>query len=128
MNSLEAKPFKRIAADIFQVNKINYLTIVCKHSGWLSLFKIQQNNPLQVMSVLRRYFSQWGIASTISTDGSSVFASQEMEQFLITYGVRHESSSYLPCRRRSSPQHKLIEYIQIKYLESIVLAIFNQQQ
>ena len=38
------------------------------------------------------------------------------------YGVRHESSSYLPCRRRSSPQHKLIEYIQIKSGKRLVLA------
>ena len=85
MTSLEASPFKTIAEDIFQVNKINCLTIVCKYSGWLRLFKLQKNNPLQVMSILRRYFSQWSIASNMRTDATSVFASHNMELFLSTY-------------------------------------------
>ena len=58
----------------------------------------------------------------MSTDRSSVFTSQEMEQFLLSYCVRHESSSYLPLRKRSSPQHKLIEYIQTKAGKRLVLA------
>ena len=87
MTSSKAKALKKIAADILQVNKINYLTIVCKHSGWLSLFTMKKDNPLQVMSVFRKFFSQWGVASTMSTDKGCVFASQEMEHFLLSYGM-----------------------------------------
>ena len=74
------------------------------------------------MSIFRRYFSQWGLASTMFTDKGSVFASQEMDHFLLSYGIRHENSSYLPLRRRSSPQHKLIECIQTKAGKRLVLA------
>ena len=105
--------------------KVNYLTIFCQHSSWLSLFPIKKEDPLQVISIFRRYFSQWGIACTMYTDKGSVFSSQEMDHFLLSYGIRHENSSYLPLGRRSSPQHKLIDYIQTKAGKRLVLAILS---
>ena len=91
MTSLLDCPFKTIAADIFQVNNISYLTIVCRYSGWLSLFKLQKNDSQQVMSILRKHLSQWGIAAILTTDVASV--SQNMELFLTNYGVSHRVSS-----------------------------------
>ena len=49
------------------------------------------------MSILREYFSRWGIAVNLTTDGASIFVSQKIESFLKRYGVTHRvSSSYYP--------------------------------
>ena len=122
MPSPKAKPFNKISVDIFEVNQINYWTIICQHSGWLCLFPIKKDDPLQVIFIFRRYFSQYGIACTMFTDKGSVFSIQQMDDFLLSYDIRHEYSSYLPLRPRSSQQHKLIGKMYTKAEQRHVLA------
>ena len=89
-----AYPFHSIAADFFQVQNSSYLAVICRYSGWLSLFRLKKDDSQHVMSIFREYFSRWGIPVNLTTDGSSVFVSQDMEMFLTKYGVAHRVSSY----------------------------------
>ena len=66
MPSPKAKPFNKISADIFKVNKINYLTIICQHSEWLCVFPIEKDDPLQVIFIFRRYFHNMGLRAPCS--------------------------------------------------------------
>ena len=76
------------------MNGVNYIAIVDRYSGWLSLFTLAKDDSKHIISVLRNYFARWGIPVELTTDGASVYISQEMEQFLSRYGVRHRVSSY----------------------------------
>ena len=92
-----AYPFHSVAADFFQVQNSSYLAVICRYSGWLSLFRLTKDDSQHVMSILREYFSRWGIPVNFTTDGASVFVSHDMETFLTRYGVTHRvSSNYYP--------------------------------
>ena len=96
-------PFHSICSDFFTVNGVNYLGMVDRYSGWLSLFVLQKDDTKHVVKVLREYFSRWGIPVNLTTDGASVYVSQEMEEFLLRYGVTHRvSSAYYPRGNKRS--------------------------
>ena len=90
-------PFHSICIDFFTVNDVNYLALVDRYSGWLSLFSLPKDGSKNVIKTLHDYFSTWGIPVNLTTDGASVYVSEEMEQFLLSYGVSHRvSSAYYP--------------------------------
>ena len=93
-----AYPFHSIAADFFQVRNSSYLAVICRYSGWLSLFRLQKDDSQHVMSIFREYFSRWGIPVNLTTDGASNFVSHEMKKFLARYGTSHRVSSYYYAR------------------------------
>ena len=88
-----AYPFHSIAADFFHAGGHNYLAVVCRYSNWLSLFRLLKDDSQHVMAILREYFSRWGIPVILTTDGASVFTSQDMRMFLARYGVTHRVAS-----------------------------------
>ena len=98
-----AYPFHSICSDFFTVNGVSYIAIVDRYSGWLSLFILAKDDSKHVITVLRNYFSCWGIPVELTTDGAPVYVSQEMEQFLARYGVHHRvSSNYYPRGNKRS--------------------------
>ena len=86
-----AYPFHSVCSDFFTVNGVNYIAIVDRYSGWLSLFSLAKDDSKHIINVFRTYFSRWGIPVSITTDGASVYVSQEMENFLARYGYITES-------------------------------------
>ena len=89
-------PFSHIVADFFTVDA-TYLALADRYSNWLSIFKLKKDDSVHVIEALRRYFSRWGVAVNITTDGASVFTSAAMKVFLSRWGVQHRvSSAYYP--------------------------------
>ena len=89
-------PFSHIVADFFTVDA-TYLALADRYSNWLSIFKLKKDDSEHVIEALRRYFSRWGVAVNITTDGASVFTSAAMKVFLSRWGVQHRvSSAYYP--------------------------------
>ena len=96
-------PFQSICSDFFTVSGTHYMAICDRYSGWLSLFNLAKDDSKHIITVLRNYFSCWGIPVTITTDGASIYVSQEIEEFLARYGVTHRvSSSYYPRGNKRS--------------------------
>ena len=97
-------PFHSACLDFFTVNGVNYIAIVDRYSGWLSLFNLAKDDSKHIIiCLLRNYFSRWCILVNITMDGASVYVSQEMEDFLSRYGVHHRvSSSYYPRGNKRS--------------------------
>ena len=90
-------PFSSVCADFFTTDKGNYLTIVDRYSGWLSIFSLKRDDSENVIHVLREYCARWGIPEVLTTDGASVFTSIQMKSFLSRWGIRHRvSSAYYP--------------------------------
>ena len=69
-----AYPFSDICADFFEHSSKSYLVVVDRYSNWLSLFQLTRDTSANVIKVLRDYFTTWGVAQSISTDGDKVFA------------------------------------------------------
>ena len=90
-------PFQMIAADYFQYAGSNYFVIVDRYSKWLSIFPAKTETAAEFISTARTYFSTFGIAAEISTDGGPQFAAEETQAFLKQFGVHHRlSSAYMP--------------------------------
>ena len=95
-------PFSHICMDFFSVDA-SYLAVADRYSNWLSLFKLPRDDSDHVIAVLRTYFSRWGVAKQITSDGASIFCSQKMKDFMSRWGVEHKVSSsyYLRANKRS---------------------------
>ena len=90
-------PFSSICADFFTTDAGNYLCCMDRFSGWISIFRLQRDDSAHVMKVLREYFGRWGRPEILTTDGASVFTSEQMKDFLARWNVRHRvSSAYYP--------------------------------
>ena len=82
--------------DFFQVDA-TYLAIADRYSIWLSVFKLPKDDSYHIIQVLRQYFSRWGIAKEITSNGAAIFTSAQTEDFLARWGVKHRvSSAYYP--------------------------------
>jgi hypothetical protein len=89
-------PFSHIVADFFQVDG-TYLAMADRYSGWLSIYKLKKDDGPHIIDTFRKYFSRWGVAKDLTTDGASVFTSGAMKDFYDRWGVHHRvSSAYYP--------------------------------
>ena len=88
-------PFQLICADYFELNNHSYLAIVDRFSGWLNIYHFKPgcstNNTL--ISTCRSLFIAYGAPEEISTVGGPQFMSNEFQNFLHQWGVRHRRSS-----------------------------------
>ena len=87
-------PFHLICADYFKLNNRSYLAIVDRFSGWLNIYPFKPgcsiNNTL--LSTCHSLFIAYGAPEEISTDGGPQFMSNEFQNFLHQWGVRHHQS------------------------------------
>ena len=98
---LPAYPFQIICSDFFDYKGKSYVICVDKYSNWLSVFKLGKNDAKHLIEALRQYFSTFGAAETICTDGASIYMSTEFQQFLKTWGISHRvSSAYHPTANK----------------------------
>jgi hypothetical protein len=90
-------PFQSICCDFFTHAAKNYLIIVDRYSNWLSVLKLSRDDSSNLIKALRDYFSHFGIATTFSSDGASVFTSAQTMEFFRRWGVKQRiSSAYYP--------------------------------
>ena len=90
---LPSYPFQVVCLDFFDYQGYSYLILVDKYSNWLSILKLQQNTSKNLIIALREYFTVFGIAETVCSDGAAVFTANEVSQFFETWGIRHRISS-----------------------------------
>ena len=94
---LPSFPFQVICSDFFEWGGKTYLIIVDKYSNWLSILKLPKDDSKHLMEALRIYFSTFGVAEIICTDGASVYTSSEMSGFFRKWGVKQRiSTAYNP--------------------------------
>ena len=97
-------PFQLIAADYFQLEGHEYLVVVDRYSGWLSVYDCggRAATSSKLTEALRTHFSTFGISEELASDEGSQFTSGITKRFLAAWGVRQRlSSAYHPhsnCR------------------------------
>ena len=66
-------PFSHVVADFFTVDAGTYLAMSDRYSNWSSIFKLKKNDTYHILKVIQQYFTRWGMAVNIITNGASVF-------------------------------------------------------
>ena len=98
-------PFEMISTDYFSFAGRSYYILVDRYSGWLSIYKAENNDTTELIRTLKQYFSTFGIANQITSDGGPQYVSRQLEEFLKTWGVEHRmSSSYFPHANQRAEQ------------------------
>ena len=85
-------PFQCICSDYFHYKRIDYLVIVDRYTIWPVVERASQG-AAGLISALRRYFSTFGIAEELASDGGPEFTASATQKFLETWGVHHHLSS-----------------------------------
>ena len=71
--------------------------IVDRYSKWISIYPAKNETATELITVLKNYFSTFGISSECASDGGPQFVSKEFQSFLKQYGVHHRlASAYHP--------------------------------
>ena len=91
-------PFQLIAMDYFENKGKSWLVIADRFSGWLSLHYFpKEASSSDLITRLKHYFCTFGIAEEVSSDDGPQFRSNQFQQFLQSWGVKHRvSSAYHP--------------------------------
>ena len=90
-------PFQMMSSDYFQHKGQHYLVLVCRYSGWISVYRAKDLTSKELVSRLREHMGNFGVMDELASDGATVYKSTEVQEFLARFGVRHRvSSAYNP--------------------------------
>ena len=88
-------PFQWVCEDYMEVSGYHYLVVVDQFLGWPVVFRCNKAN--EMVKFLQWSFVNFGISEEFSSDGGSQFVTDEFQEFLKTWGIRHRlSSAYNP--------------------------------
>ncbi|KAI2644440.1 Retrovirus-related Pol polyprotein from transposon opus [Labeo rohita] len=94
---LPEAPWVRIAADICEVGKRNYLVVVDYFSRFIDIAYLPDMSGKTVTLRLSNMFARWGCPDTLVTDNGPQFSGQHFQNFAKAYGFRHVTTSpYFP--------------------------------
>ena len=94
-------PFQMLCSDVMEWLGHNYLIIVDKYSNWLSILKLGKSDSKHLIQALRTYFSTFGVAEVICTDGATMYTSSEFKDFCKLWGIHHRiSTAYNPAANK----------------------------
>uniref|UniRef100_A0A3Q1HAR0 Gypsy retrotransposon integrase-like protein 1 n=2 Tax=Acanthochromis polyacanthus TaxID=80966 RepID=A0A3Q1HAR0_9TELE len=86
-------PWQRIAADLCEFEKQNYLIVTDYYSRDIEIGHLSSISSRQVIGRLKSLFVRWGIPLELVTDNGTQFTSDEFKQFCAEYGFSHVTSS-----------------------------------
>ena len=79
--------------DHFFLKGVEYLAIVDRHSGMLSVHSTNFKGSKELLRILRLHCQRNGIPREICSDGYSIFLSHETQDFFKRYNITHRVSS-----------------------------------
>ena len=87
-----------VHVDFFSLHGKNYLLLADSYSKWIEL-KVMNNTTTQTtITVLRKWFVQFGVPVQLVSDNGPQFVSADFATFLKVNGIKHiRSSVYHPC-------------------------------
>ncbi|KAK7106746.1 hypothetical protein V1264_017967 [Littorina saxatilis] len=87
------RPWAKIAADLFELNKTHYLIIVDYYSKWPEVITLNSLNTKTVVGHMKSQFARFGIVDELITDNGPQFASAEFAEFMKEYEIKHTTTS-----------------------------------
>lgn len=93
---LPDRPWKRIALDLCEHNKSNYLVISDYYSQFLEVLHLPSTTSTQIIQRLKTTFARFGIPDEVVSDNGPQFCSVEFQELGRQLDFRHITSSPHP--------------------------------
>ncbi|ODN00004.1 Transposon Tf2-6 polyprotein [Orchesella cincta] len=89
-----SRPFQCVGVDLFKYAGFEYLVMVDKFSGWLSVAKCgHSTNTSRVIHLLKQMMINVGIPEKLISDNGPQFSSFEFKNWVQKWGIVHDPSS-----------------------------------
>ena len=92
-HELPERPWQKIAADLFELDKKEYVVMVDYYSKFFEVSHLPNSKCKTVINHIKPQFARYGIPKVIVSDNGSEFSSQEFAVFAKEYGFKHITSS-----------------------------------
>lgn len=86
-------PWNKIGMDLFEIKSRNYLVTIDYFSNYIEIDYLSKTSSAQVISIIKKHSSRFGIPTTIVSDGGPQFTSMEFRKFTEGWGISHITSS-----------------------------------
>jgi transposase InsO family protein len=86
-------PWQMVGADLFELNKDQYLLIVDYFSRYPEVIKLSSTTSAAVVNVMKSIFSRHGIPEIVRSDNGPQFSAEEFAKFANCFGFQHVTSS-----------------------------------
>ena len=91
--SFPSRPWERLAADLFELERKVYLIVVDYYSRWFEIRRLTDQSSARVISVLKELFSTHGIPDIIVSDNGPQFSPDTFRLFTTEYDFVLATSS-----------------------------------
>ena len=88
-------PWERVGIDFFDIKEHSYIVIVDYLSTYIEVEYMSSTTSQQTIKTLKKTFSRWGIPKELVSDNGPQLVSQEFEDFLRSWGIKHNPSDPL---------------------------------
>ena len=92
-HEIPARPWSRVAADLFSLQSKNYIVLVDYYSDFIEVSELPDTTSSSVIQFFKEQFSCHGIPDCLMTDNGSQIESQEFTQFTTDWEFKHVTSS-----------------------------------
>lgn len=92
-STLPDRPWSRLGADLFELEKSTYLLIVDYYSRWIEVRRLSSLGTKTTIEAMKSMLTTHGVPDQIISDNGPQFASKEFMEFAQEYGFTHITSS-----------------------------------
>ena len=92
-SQLPEHPWQKIATDLFEQRKVNYLLVVDCYSRYIEVAKLTSTTAASVISHLKSILSRHGIPETVMSDNGPQYSASVFTSFAEEYGFKRITSS-----------------------------------
>ena len=99
-HKIPERPWQIVGADIYQLERVNYLVIADSYSGFFDFSVLASITSFSVIQCLKKWFAAHGVPETLRCDEGTQLVSREMRKFAEEWNFSVETSS--PYHKRSN--------------------------
>ena len=86
-------PWEQTSSDLATYNGKKFLVYADRYSGWPLIAEMKGTTASHVIKKFEEWFAEYGLCTTIRTDGGPPYNSHEFAKFVKDHGITHETSS-----------------------------------